>query len=63
MKLLKENIYIARTEQWEYTATIKVNKKVYKATGNSETTAELHLLRLLVFGNTEKVPVKKIPEY
>ena len=48
----KGTITIRRTEQWEWTATLgKIS-----ATGSSETSAELHLLRRIVFGTEKKEP-------
>lgn len=44
---LKGRIWIIRTEQWEYTASYKG----LAAVGSSETSAELHLLRLILFGD------------
>jgi len=44
---LKGRIKIVRTEQWEHTAFYKG----LQAVGSSETSAELHLLRLILFGN------------
>ncbi|MFA5398666.1 MAG: hypothetical protein WC346_21810 [Methanogenium sp.] len=44
-------IIIVRTEQWEYTAYYGRGKKMLKATGSSETSAERNLLRLMVFGD------------
>ena len=57
MKTIKNDVHISRTEQWEYTASIIVNKKLYSATGSSETSAERNLLRLLVFGKATKEPI------
>jgi len=48
---LKGTIEIVRTEQWEYTASYKG----LSATGSSETSAELHLLRLILFGDARHV--------
>ena len=51
----KGMVSIVRTEQWEWTAVLgRVS-----ATGSSEATAELHLLRKIVFGNEKKPPVIK----
>lgn len=47
----KGTVVITRTEQWEYTATIKIGKTRYRATGSSETSAERNLLRKVVFGD------------
>ena len=51
----KGMVSIVRTEQWEWTAVLgRVS-----ATGSSEATAELHLLRKLVFGSERKEPIIK----
>jgi hypothetical protein len=46
-------VKVVRTEQWEYTAWLKIGRNVYTATGSSGHGAELNLLRRIVFG-TEK---------
>jgi len=51
----KGTVIIVRTEQWEWTACLGKER----ATGSSETTAELHLLRKIVFGDVNKEPKSK----
>jgi hypothetical protein len=52
----KGTITIVRTEQWEWTAVYGKGKNRIRATGSSETTAELNLLRKMVFGTDKKEP-------
>ena len=52
----KGTIRIVRTEQWEWTAVYGKGKNEIRATGSSESQAELHLLRKMVFGTDTKEP-------
>lgn len=47
-KFLKGRIHITRTEQWEWTASYRG----LTATGSTQHSAELNLLRKLVFGSS-----------
>lgn len=47
-------VFVCRTEQWEYTA--RLGK--LSATGSSSQSAELNLLRLIVFGD-QREPIEK----
>jgi len=55
----KDTVHTFRSEQWEWTAYIGKGKKLIKAVGSSETTAELNLLRKIVFGTDKKEPIEE----
>ena len=55
----KAKVHIVRTEQWEHTASITINKKHYSAVGSSETSAERNLLRKIVFGNEKHLAINE----